>query len=297
MGARDRSTSQKHVTENGDCKLPRVLDVSKENAEFQHLEVLKRNRTKRSRHGEVFVEGVACINALMQAQWRVNAVAFDRDRPFSGWAKDVIAQTNPDRILRLSPELMEKLSDRQEPSELLLIAERKIHQLDKLAIDNQSIVLIFDRPSNHGNLGTLIRSCEAFGVTSLLTTGHAVDIFDPAVMRASLGTFFALPIIHCSSTDEIEAWIGQTRQQVPELRMFGTAAEATQSISQAELTGPVVIVLGNEATGISQKLAEMVDETLAIPMQGKVDSLNVACAGTVLLYEVARQRALGQGER
>jgi 23S rRNA (uridine2479-2'-O)-methyltransferase len=273
-------------------KLPRVLDIGKENAEFQHLEVLKLNRTKRSQYGEVFVEGVACINALLRAKWRVIAVAHDRERALSSWGHTVISQANPDKILRLSTELMEKLSDRQDPSELLVIAQRKVRQIDELEIDGQSVVLIFDRPSNHGNLGSLIRSCDAFGATALVTTGHAVDIFDPAVMRASLGAFFAVPVIHCGSPRELEAWIIKAKNQVPGLRIVGTAAEADRVVSQTDLTGPLAIILGNEATGMSKKLAEMVDENLAIPMQGMVDSLNVACAGTVILYEVSRQRAM-----
>jgi 23S rRNA (uridine2479-2'-O)-methyltransferase len=277
---------------SGGMKLPRVLDIGKENAEFQHLEVLKLNRTKRSQYGEVFVEGVACINALLRAKWRVIAVAHDRERALSSWGHTVISQANPDKILRLSTELMEKLSDRQDPSELLVIAQRKVRQIDELEIDAQSVVVIFDRPSNHGNLGSLIRSCDAFGATALVTTGHAVDIFDPAVMRASLGAFFAVPVIHCESPREIEAWILNAKKQVPGISVVGTAAEAETVVYQADLTGALVIILGNEATGMSKKLAEMVDKNLAIPMQGMVDSLNVACAGTVILYEVSRQRAI-----
>jgi 23S rRNA (uridine2479-2'-O)-methyltransferase len=101
-----------------------------------------------------------------------------------------------------------------------------------------------------------------------------------------------VPVIHCGSPRELEAWIIKAKNQVPGLRIVGTAAEADRVVSQTDLTGPLAIILGNEATGISKKLAEMVDENLAIPMQGMVDSLNVACAGTVILYEVSRQRAI-----
>lgn len=275
-----------------EIKLARVLDIDRENAEFQHLETLKRNRTKRTRTGEIFVEGVANINALLEADWTVVAIAHDRQRTLSQWGKDLMAQAKPAKILRLSTALMEKLSERQEPSELLVIARRKDFRLDALTLDARSVIVVFDRPSNHGNLGTLIRSCDAFGATALLTTGHAVDMYDPAVLRASLGAFFALPIIHCGSPAELEAWIGDAKQHVPGLRVIGTTAEAEQAVYTAALAGPIVVILGNEASGMSRKLAELVDENVRIPMQGRVDSLNVACAGTVMLYEIARQRAL-----
>lgn len=253
--------------------------------------MLKRNRTKRNQYGEVFVEGVACINALLKAKWKIISVAHDRARPLSSWGSDVILQANPDKVLRLSTALMEKLSDREDPSELVVIAERKVHQLADLAIDHRSVVLIFDRPSNHGNLGSLIRSCDAFGVTALVTTGHSVDNFDPVVMRASLGAFFTVPVVHCASPREMNGWITSVKNRIPEMRIIGTTAESEKVVSQVDLTGPLVIVLGNEADGMSRKLTEIVDESVAIPMKGMVDSLNVSCAGTVLLYEVSRQRA------
>jgi 23S rRNA (uridine2479-2'-O)-methyltransferase len=267
--------------------------------------VLKRNRTRRSQYGEIFVEGVACINALLAARWPIIAVAYDPARSLSSWAQQVIAQANPARILRLSTALMEKLSDRQDSSELLVIAERRVRRLDELVLDPGAVLLVFDRPSNTGNLGSIIRSCDAFGATALITTGHAVDIYDPIVLRASLGAFFTVPVIHCESPQTLEEWLEQARQQLPALRgedaqraqrapalrVIGASAEAEKPISQADLTGPVVVILGNEATGISRKLAAMVDETLSIPMAGTVDSINVACAATVMLYEVARQRA------
>lgn len=271
-------------------KLARVIDVGKENATFQHLEVLKRNRAKRAQYGEVFVEGVAGINALLRAGWKVIAVAYDRERPLSGWAREVIAQADPESILRLAPWLMEKVSDREDPSELIVIAERRVRRLDEVRLDPSSALLIFDRPSNHGNLGSLIRSCDAFGVSALITLGHSVDIFDPVVLRASLGAFFSVPVIHSPSPREIEAWLAKERARVPEIRLVGTSAEGARPIHEVDLTGPVAVVLGNEAGGMSRKLVEMVDELAAIPMAGTVDSLNVACAGTVVLYELARQR-------
>lgn len=267
-----------------------MIDVGKENATFQRLEALKRSRAKRNQYGEVFVEGVAAINALLRAGWRVISVAYDRERPLSRWARDVIAKADPGTILRLTPPLMEQLSDREDPSELVVVAERRVRTLDEVRLDVASALLIFDRPSNRGNLGSLIRSCDAFGATALIALGHSVDLFDPAVLRASLGAFFTVPVIHSPSPRELEAWLARERARIPQLRLVGTSAEGARPIHEVDLTGPVAVVLGNEADGMSRKLVDLVDELAAIPMTGTVDSLNVACAGTVVLYELARQR-------
>lgn len=267
-----------------------MIDVGKENATFQRLEALKRSRAKRAEYGEVFVEGVACINALLRAGWRVVSVAYDRERPLSRWAREVIDKADPEAIFRLSRALMEKVSDREDPSELIVVAERRVRRLDEVRFGASSTVVIFDRPSNHGNLGTLIRSCDAFGVSALITVGHSVDIFDPAVLRASLGAFFSVPVIHAPSPREIEAWLARERARVPGVRLVGTSAQGARPVHEVDLSGPVAVVLGNEAHGMSRALVEMVDELAAIPMVGTVDSLNVACAGTIVLYEIARQR-------
>ena len=271
--------------------MPKVIDISKENAAYQHLEVLKRNRNKRKQYREVFVEGVACINALVRARWQVTSVAYARERKLSRWAQGVIAESSPEKILRLSLPLMEKLSDRSDPSELILTAERRERRLEQIAVDERSIVVIFDRPSNHGNLGSIIRTCDGLGATAVVTMGHSVDIFDPTVLRSSLGAFFRLPVVECPSPKELAQWIDRVRTQVPAFRLLGAVADASTPLYEVDLAGPVGVVLGNEAHGVSRAIGELVDANVSIPMRGEVDSLNVACAGTAIVYEITRQRA------
>lgn len=270
--------------------MARVLDVGRENNEFQRLEVLKRNRAKRKQYGQIFVEGVAPVGALLKAGWSVHTVAYDRERPLSAWAQDVLRRARPQKVLRLAPELMEKLSDRTDPSELIVVAERRLRTLDEVQVNDRSIVVVFDRPSNHGNLGSLIRSCDAFGASGLVTLGHSVDPFDPAVIRASLGAFFSLPVVHCESPRGLERWLHDVRLRVPDMKVVGTSPQAPTPLDAADLSGPVTILLGNEAEGMSRALTALADECVFIPMMGSVDSLNVACAGTAVLYEVVRQR-------
>lgn len=269
---------------------PQMIDVNNENNEFQHLEVLKRNRTKRTQYREIFVEGVASINALLAAKWRIYTVAHSRQVKLSSWAQDVIHAAKPRKVLRLRPELMEKLSERANPSELIVIAERRERKLEDLSLSEDSTIVAFDRPSNHGNLGSIIRSSDAFGAGGVVTIGRGVDIFDPVVLRSSLGAFFALPVVHCEGFNQFERWIEHVRQTIPRVRVIGTDLTASKPLHEVDLTGPTIILLGNEALGLSHNLRSLTDENVIIPMRGTVDSINVACAATTVLYEMERQR-------
>ena len=266
------------------------INLDRETNDFQHLEVLKRNRNKRHRYGEIFVESVACINALLATGWELTSVAYHGERELSSWAKEVIATGNPQKVFRLTGPLMEKLSEREEPSELIVTAKMKRQGLEDIPLTDSTTLLIFDRPSNHGNLGSIMRSSDAFGVNGIITTGHSVDIYDPVVLRASLGAFFHLPVIHCPSIRELGQWLDRVRAEVPGFKVVGTSPSAHRMLHEIDLTGPVALVVGNEFSGVSRAITEMVDEMALIPMQGTVDSLNAACAGTVALYEMVRQR-------
>jgi tRNA G18 (ribose-2'-O)-methylase SpoU len=273
----------------------RLVDIFVENSLYQHLEVLKRNREKRQRYREIFVEGVTSINALMQTGHRVTSIAYSRDKELSGWAKSVIKDADPPQIYRLTGELMSKLSDRTDPSELIVTVQPNEYSLDDIPLSPSLFAVVFERPSNHGNLGSLIRSCDAFGVDALITTGHGVDPYDPAVIRASLGVIFHTHIIHVPSSTALEQWIAHVREVVPGVQLVGTRAEATLSIFEMTMTPPLILALGNEAQGMGRRLEQLADVTVSIPMQGHADSLNVACAGSILLYQTKRNMWIEKG--
>lgn len=267
-------------------KPDQTVDIFVENNAYQHLEVLKRNREKRWRYHEIFVEGVASINALMQTGHTITSVAYSREKELSGWAKEIIRAADSPRIYRLTTELMQKLSDRSDASEIIVTTRPIQHILDDIPLNNTMFVVIFERPSNQGNLGSLIRSCDAFGVDAILITGHSIDPYDPTVIRASLGAVFHSRIIHVASATLLEQWIHHVREAVPDIQLVGTRAEAPHSAFEIRIAPPLILVLGNEAHGMGRRLEELVDTTVSIPMQGHVDSLNVACAGSILLYQV-----------
>jgi len=250
---------------------------------FQHAEVLKRNRTRRHQSGECFVEGVRPIQRLVDAGWAVRSVWSDRV-PLSRWAEDIIQRSGADRHYRLPAELMERLSDREEPSELVVIAETRRPRLADLTLPEDFVVVVLDRPSSPGNLGTVVRSADAFGAHAVVVTGHAADPFDPRAIRASMGAVFSVPLVALGGPGDLAGWLSGR----PGVTVLGTDSDGEVAIRDADLRPPVVIALGNEGAGLSYRLRELCTAVVSIPV--RTDSLNMAMAASILLYEAAARR-------
>ena len=147
-----------------------------------------------------------------------------------------------------------------------------------------------DRPGNPGNLGTLIRSCDALGATGLVVTGHGVDLYDPATVTASRGSLFALPVVQAASHADVLQWVATVRQQLGTCHLVGTDERADVNLAAHDFTHPTVLVLGNETHGLSHAYRDACDAVVRIPMSGSASSLNVSVAGSIAIYEVIQQR-------
>jgi TrmH family RNA methyltransferase len=267
----------------------RIIRVGTENTVFQHLEVLKRNRNKRHRYQEFLVEGVRAINQARTHRWRIKALVYAASRPLSPWAREMLARAGADELIELRPDLMEQLSERDDTSELIAVVRMPPDDLARLRQGSNSLVVVFDRPNSPGNMGALIRSCAALGAQGLIVTGHGADLYHPQTVRGSMGSLFALPAIRLASHREVERWLaGLPAGDRPQI--VGGSSDAACLPYQVDFTGPTVLVVGNETRGLSSAYRALCDILVGVPMAGSVDSLNVACAASILLYEADRQR-------
>jgi TrmH family RNA methyltransferase len=272
---------------------PRVLQVSSANAAFQRIDVLQRNRTKRHRYGEFVAEGVRAINGAIAAGWTIHSFTYARGRQLSRWATSILETSAADMHFEMDPALFEQLSGKEEPSELLAVVAMRPDSPDRIAVRPGMTVVIVDRPASPGNLGTLIRSCDAFGVAGVIVTGHGVDPYEPATIRASVGSFFAVPCIALASHREVSEWLGMVRRSCPDLRTVGTSAHATTRLREYTWPSETAIVVGNETSGLSHAYREMCDDLVGIPMTGTATSLNAAVATSIVLYEAASRASDG----
>ena len=176
------------------------------NSTYQKFEVLKTNRNKRYRYNEFLVEGVRSLKEAVAKGWKIKHLIYNKEN-LSGWAKDMIRTVPTVENYCLTEELLRELSGKTEGSELMAIIEMREDRLEKVKLSDNPFIVLFDRPSNKGNLGTMIRSCDALGADMLIITGHAVDLYEPDVVVSAMGSFFSLPVVRVADNNLLLEYI------------------------------------------------------------------------------------------
>jgi TrmH family RNA methyltransferase len=269
---------------------PKLLRISSRNAAFQVFESLRTNRHKRLSLGKFLVEGVQPIErALADGGWPATDALIRTAPPPSRWAVDAIRRAAPERVFEVSAPLLGELSGKSESSELLLVLRRPPDDLARLPLRSDLMVVVCDRPSSPGNLGTTVRSCDSLGAHGVVTTGHGVDVYAPATITASRGSLFAVPTVQCASPADVAEWIGTVRETYPSLQVVGSDEQGSVVVEACDLTRPTILVCGNETTGRSRGWRELCDTIVRSPLGGSASSLNVGVSASIVLYERTRQ--------
>lgn len=262
------------------------IKIGKDNAIFQQILALKENRNKRAQTKMFFVEGVQNIKDAILYNWEIEAFIFSSNTQLSKWAKSILNKAKYN--YEITPVLMNKLSDKDDVSEILAVVKMKNNQV--ITYSQNPIIVLLDRPSKKGNLGTIFRSCDALNVEHIFYSGHSVDIYDHSVITASMGSFFKLPISFISSNNEFENIVYNLKLKFDKLKVVATSLQTNKRIQDYDFTCPLFLLVGNETDGLCRFYNEHADDFVKIPMKNGIDSLNVACATTVSLYEINRQR-------
>ena len=263
--------------------------IHSKNADYQKFDVLKTNRNKRYKYGEFFVEGVRNINEAVKNNWCISSFIYTDEKELSGWAKNIINTVKTEINYILTSALMNELSDKTDTSELLAVVKMKQFDFSAVTLSENPIIVLFDRPSNKG---TLIRSCDSFGADAIIITGHCVDQYDSEVIAASMGSFFGIPVIKADTNTLLESIIVSLKKKYNDFQVVATTAHKQTTIYEVNLTKPCMLMIGNETDGLSNFLYDLADMNATIPMalNSSATSFNVACAATVVLYEIIRQR-------
>ncbi len=269
------------------------VNLYSKNNVFQKFEVLKSNRNKRYKYKEFLVEGVRSLNEAVNNHWKIKSLIYNKKK-LSDWARDMIRNVHTDVNYNLTPELLKDLSGKADTSELMAVIEMRDDSLENLMLSENPFLVLFDRPSNKGNLGTMIRSCDALGADALIITGHAVDLYDPDVVVAGMGSFFNMPVVRIADNQVLFSYIQELKEKYPGFVTVGTTAHKAKTVYTEDLTGPLMLMIGNETMGLNRAFKEYCDLLCTIPMAEKsyASSFNVSCAASILMYEVVRQRAV-----
>lgn len=255
--------------------------ISVRNARFQQWLTLLDNRGARNRTGEFLVQGVRPITMAVRCRWPLRAVIYHAGANLSRWAREILDGTDA-LTVAMDGDLIHELGGKDDaPPELVGVAAVPDDDLRRIPAE---LVVVLDRPASPGNIGTVLRSADAFGATGVIVTGHAADVYDPRTVRASTGSLFAVPAVRVATHREVLAWAGSA------LRVVGTDETGDVDLAAHDLTPPTLLVVGNESTGLSTAWREACHRTVHIPIGGTASSLNAATAASIALYEAARQR-------
>ena len=196
------------------------------------------------------------------------------------------AQKRNVRLYESISRVFHKISYRDRPDGLIAIAKQMNFTLANLSLKKNPFFVVAQSIEKPGNLGTILRSSDAANVDGVIVCDRCTDIYNPNVVRASVGTLFSRPVVEAASEEMIQ-WLKKNS-----IRVVAATPHAPSSFTKVDLSGPVAVVVGTEQIGLTGDWMEMADIQVRIPMLGSADSLNVATATTLLLYEVLRQRGI-----
>lgn len=268
----------------------KTIKLFKETNEIQRLITLRHSRNSRHHYQEFILEGRVAIDQAYKKGWRVKALFYNQDAPLSNWAQQHLAQKRYDSAYEITASLMDKIADKTESSELIAIAEMQIRPFSSYFPSSPEVIVVLDTPKSAGNVGMMIRSAVCFGAHAVVLSGHAADEYDPKCIRASVGTFFSIPIYRVEGINKFLEKIEDLKLRTS-VMIMASGDKGALSIEEAKFEEDLLfLVLGNETKGVSAGYREAAHQFVRISTANEFTSLNVAAAGSIFLYEIFRQK-------
>lgn len=242
-----------------------------------------RDRRPRKDTGLFLIEGYREILRAVDAGRKIQTLFICPDL-FLGENEQALIRKCNAEILECTPEVFAKISYRDRSDGLLAIAPQVHLNLKDLKFSKNPFFLIAESIEKPGNLGTILRSSDAAGVDAVIVCDPTTDIHNPNVVRSSIGTLFTIPVLEADGEETLR-YLKENN-----IALVAATPHAKKEFTEVDLTVPLAIVVGTEQYGLSENWMNKADITVRIPMCGVADSLNVASATTLMLYEVLRQR-------
>jgi RNA methyltransferase, TrmH family len=244
------------------------------------------DRNHRRREGAFVVQGIQPVWQAVEAGADIEVLLVAPDLLRHRGALDMVdAQAAAGvRVVRLTGELFGRISDRDAPPGLAAIVRGEAAPLGALAVPADAVFVALHTVGNPGNVGTIIRTASAAGAAGVILVGPSADPHDPAAVKASMGALFTVPVATVESGEAFLTWA-----DAQGLTVAATSARASVSCWDATWQLPLAVLLGSEGAGLPAELLAAADVRVAIPMTGTAESLNLAVAAGILLYEVRRR--------
>ncbi|HKK17826.1 MAG TPA: RNA methyltransferase [Opitutales bacterium] len=259
---------------------------SRQNDQVKNL-VKLRERKHRDRQERFLVEGLREIGHALGAGYKVEDLYycpefFPADAQASFITK--VRQEDSLRLIRLSEDAFRKASLREGPDGLIAVARQAANALSRLKLPADPLLLVIEGIEKPGNLGAILRSADGAGVDAVILVDCVLDLYNPNAIRSSQGLVFALPIVQ-TQRDALQQWLDEKA-----IKICASTPLTALHHWDVDLRGPTALFMGSESDGLSDYWLTKAHEKIRIPMEGRADSLNVAAATAICLYEARRQR-------
>jgi RNA methyltransferase, TrmH family len=267
--------------------MPVETITSLQNPRLKRL-IRLRDRRARDEEGAFLVEGYREVRRALEKKAALGELFFSRDW-FLGENEPALlaeAEAAGARLFELSKDAFAKVAYRERPDGILAVAPQWKRVLADLTLPAAPLVLVVEAIEKPGNLGTILRSADAAGCDAVIVCDPVTDLFNPNVVRASTGVLFSVPCV-VEEGPRVLDWLRGRG-----IRSVATTPAAKEVYSDADLRGPLAVVMGSEQFGLSEFWLKNADLPVRIPMAGQADSLNVAMAALITLFEAVRQRGL-----
>lgn len=252
------------------------------NTQVKQVAALAKKAKYRKETGLFVVEGIKMFAELPSD--RIHAVYASETFLKQSAHKKLLERSR--RVEAVSDEVMKAMADTQTPQGILALAEQYHYQLeDVLKAEGPPHLMILETIQDPGNLGTILRAGEGAGITGVIMNSSTADIYNPKVIRSTMGSIYRVPFLYTEDLGNTLAFLKEKN-----VRLYAAHLDGKNNYDQEDYTGATGFLIGNEANGLSGELALMADAYIKIPMLGRVESLNAAVAASVLMFETARQR-------
>jgi TrmH family RNA methyltransferase len=251
--------------------------ISLQNDRVKNLVKLQKSSERKSQH-LILIEGWREIKQAVDNGFQIESLYLNQainlpeiDQHYS-------------RTILLSPQVFKKVAYRENTEGVIAIAKTKFHSFDSLKLRKNPLVIVLESVEKPGNLGAVLRTAEAAAVDAIFVCDPLTDIYNPNVIRSSLGCVFSVPVVVCRNQDAIK-YLKEKK-----IRTYAAELKASKRYDLIDFSKPAAIILGTEATGLTQEWISAADERIIIPMLGSHDSLNVSVSAAILVFEALRQR-------
>ncbi|MEP3836236.1 MAG: RNA methyltransferase [Algibacter sp.] len=257
--------------------------TSAQNSLIRQLVQLKDKSRERKKTGSFLIEGIREVSLAIKGNYEIETVLFYPDLFPAESLNSLIPETV--NTIAVSKEVYEKLAYRSTTEGLLAVAKTKENKLSNLNFKNDSpLILVAEAPEKPGNIGAILRTADAAHVDAVIIANPKTDLYNPNIIRSSVGCVFTNRIATGTTTEIIEFLKSKN------INIYSAILQESVAYHTQDYTKPTAIVVGTEATGLSEEWRKHATKNIIIPMQGEIDSMNVSVASGILIFEAKRQR-------